>query len=119
MQRERLKAMVVKAEAADDWSSYVDAYFPRTVYGEECRSWYKAGRATGRVVGLWPGSCLHAVFTLENVRFEDFDYTSLFKTTNRFAFLGNGSSTVEESKTGNRAFYLQDGQIDYPPIPEA
>ena len=90
MQREHIKSMTVKAEAAEDWSEYVESYFPQTVYSEKCRTWYKAGREEGRVVGLWPGSCLHAVFAMENVRFEDFDYQPLKKQRNRFGWLGNG-----------------------------
>lgn len=27
----------------------------QTVFGEKCRSWYKAGKEEGRVVALWPG----------------------------------------------------------------
>lgn len=30
----------------------------QTVFGEKCRSWYKAGKEEGRVVALWPGSLL-------------------------------------------------------------
>ena len=31
-QRERIKTMVVRKAAVDDFQGYVDAYFPRTVF---------------------------------------------------------------------------------------
>lgn len=58
IQRERLKYMEVKREAVDDFDQYLDAYFPTSVFGEKCRSWYKGGKAEGRVVALWPGESL-------------------------------------------------------------
>ncbi len=32
-----------------------DSSILQTVFGEKCRSWYKAGREDGRVVAIWPG----------------------------------------------------------------
>jgi cation diffusion facilitator CzcD-associated flavoprotein CzcO len=32
MQREGIKAMVIKKEAVDDWKEYCDNYFPKTVF---------------------------------------------------------------------------------------
>ncbi|KEF51583.1 uncharacterized protein A1O9_12500, partial [Exophiala aquamarina CBS 119918] len=70
--REHIKCMVVKQHSLNEWEEYVDAYFPGTVHIEECPSWYKAGETNHRVVGLWPGSSLHARKTLETPRWEDF-----------------------------------------------
>lgn len=55
MQRENIRAMSIKQGAVDDFMEYVDAYFPKTVYSQKCRSWYKAGKELGPVIGLWPG----------------------------------------------------------------
>lgn len=74
MQRENIKAMSVKKDAVDDFMEFVavrnfgealvypeltiaplQSYFPRTVYSEKCRSWYKKGAELGPVVALWPG----------------------------------------------------------------
>lgn len=55
VQREEIKAIAVKDDAVRDYMEYVDAYFPKTVYSEKCRSWYKAGRELGPVFALWPG----------------------------------------------------------------
>lgn len=92
------------------------------------------GKAEGRVVGLWPGSCLHAVRTLEHPRWEDYEYEPLdeSKTKNRFYWLGDGSTHNEKYMSGDRAlllilkrnltyhlsigaWYLNQEEIDIPP----
>jgi len=98
LQKERLKSIEVKQEAVNDFDEYVTAYFPRTVYAQNCRSWYKMGKMDGRVVALWPGSCLHEIQALEDPRWEDYDYETLDEdkgkgNRNRFHFFGNGSNT--------------------------
>ncbi|KAL8280487.1 hypothetical protein RQP46_007135 [Phenoliferia psychrophenolica] len=117
MQRENIKAMSVKGSARDDFMSYVANYFPKTVYSEKCRSWYKKGMELGPVVALWPGSCLHAITALKNPRWEDFDYISASSQKNIFSWLGNGFSVPEATGEGDRAFYLTG--IDIPPVPSA
>jgi len=117
MQREQVKTIEVKKEICDDWSDYIDAYFEKTVYSEKCRTWYKGGKEEGRVMGLWPGSCLHAVKALESPRWEDYNMTSALSQKNRLAWLGNGWTQLEKNKDGNRAFYLEQSEVDVPPIP--
>jgi hypothetical protein len=34
---------------------HCDKYFERTVFTQNCRSWYKGGTEDGRVSALWPG----------------------------------------------------------------
>lgn len=100
------------------------------------------GKEEGRVVGLWPGSCLHAIRALEYQRWEDFKTEPLDsnKTQNRFFWLGDGSTRNEKDMTGNRklvyhlrvsgrdkllmkggggrgllgAWYLDDDEVDIP-----
>ncbi|KAH7925133.1 FAD/NAD(P)-binding domain-containing protein [Leucogyrophana mollusca] len=116
MQRERLKSIEVKREAVDDFDEYLEAYFPGTVYSAKCRSWYKMGKEEGRVVGLWPGSCLHAVRAFERPRWEDFDYEHLNgDAKNRFYWLGEGCTYEEKHMVGDRAWYLSDKEVDFPP----
>ncbi|KAF8183602.1 FAD/NAD-P-binding domain-containing protein [Mycena galopus ATCC 62051] len=95
MQRERLKTMEPKKEATQDWTEHM-----RTVYTDACNSWYKA--PDGTVVGLWPGSALHAIRTLANPRWEDYEYESIDKTRNRLYWLGAGDTENERTQTGNR-----------------
>ncbi|KAH0826274.1 hypothetical protein J3R83DRAFT_5746 [Lanmaoa asiatica] len=107
MQRERLKSIEVKREAVEDFDQYLEVTTPsstifadidewyagifpwgQTVYSAKCRSWYKMGKEEGRVVGLWPGSCLHAARIFERPRWEDYNYEHLDGVHNRFYWLG-------------------------------
>lgn len=62
------------------------------------------GKTEGRIAGLWPGSCLHAVRALKHPRWEDFDYEPLDEsnTRNRFYWLGDGSTHNEKHMSGDR-----------------
>ena len=60
------------------------------------------GKEEGRIVGLWPGSCLHAVRALTVPRWEDFNYERLDKTKNRLFWLGDGMTYSEKTLTGDR-----------------
>ncbi|KAF8583198.1 FAD/NAD(P)-binding domain-containing protein [Ramaria rubella] len=115
LQRERIKSIEVKKEAVDAFEDYMQNYFPTTVYSEKCRTWYKMGAEGGRVVGLWPGSGLHALKTLANPRWEDYTYEYLDNGKKLFYWLGNGWTADERDEKGNRAYYLD--EIDYPPVP--
>ncbi|GAA6006877.1 hypothetical protein JCM10207_009123 [Rhodosporidiobolus poonsookiae] len=114
MVRENYKTIAVKQGAVADWMEYVHSYFPRTVFGTKCRSWYKKGAEEGPVVALWPGSVGHAMDVLKNPRWEDFEFTSAAPQKNRFGWVGNGWSQ-NELEGGNTAYYLDN--IDYPPVP--
>ncbi|KAJ6571216.1 FAD/NAD-P-binding domain-containing protein [Mycena capillaripes] len=135
MQTERLKTMEPKKEATADWTEHMRASilpqgiyrssneclgrcanhnFLQTVYMDECNSWYKA--PDGTVVGLWPGSALHATRTLASPRWEDYEYESIDKTRNRLHWLGAGHTENERTRTGDLAWYLD--APDVPPIPE-
>ncbi|KAK7052585.1 FAD/NAD-P-binding domain-containing protein [Favolaschia claudopus] len=114
IQRERLRSMEAKKEATADWTEHRKAYFPKTVYMDECNSWYKA--ADGTVVGLWPGSALHAIRALAEPRWEDYEYERIDKTSNRLHWLGSGETVNERTGTGDLAWYLN--SPDVPPIPE-
>lgn len=141
MQKENIAAMVVKEDRERDFIEYVDAYFEGTVFGEECRSWYKNG-GTGEVVGLWPGSTLHCVEAMRSPRWEDFEYTYLGELegdddeggledgevggkalgkakkgkVNRMAWLGNGWS-VNQLEERDLAWYLYPDFMDKPVAP--
>lgn len=126
IQKENIASMVVKVEREEDFTEYVDRYFEKTVFAEECNSWYK-NKKTGEVVGLWPGSTQHQIECMRSPRWEDFDYTyheydvkdaSLdgnIATTvngngqkrriNQLAFLGNGWS-INQLEERDLAWYL-------------
>ncbi|KZV72482.1 FAD/NAD-P-binding domain-containing protein [Peniophora sp. CONT] len=117
MQRERIACMEVKASAVRAWREYMKGFFPKTVFNDGCKNWYSA--PDGHIRALWPGTCLHAVRTLSNPRWEDWEYTPLdgdeVTGGNPMYWLGNGMSANEKSMTGDRAWYL-DG-VDIPPVP--
>ncbi|EIW53862.1 FAD/NAD-P-binding domain-containing protein [Trametes versicolor FP-101664 SS1] len=117
LQRERLKSIEVKPEALHDFDQYLEAYFPKTVYSEKCRSWYKMGLEEGRVAGLWPGSTLHALKSLAYPRWEDYNYEAADPVQNRFYWLGDGQTHNEKTLTGDRAWYLREPFLDIPPVP--
>ena len=104
-QTENILSFYPKQEAVDDFVKHVDAYMPRTVWTEECRSWYKNGSKDGRVIALWPGSSLHFMEVMEYSRHDDFVVTY---NGNRFAWMGNGYSKTEMSASADWAYYIRD-----------
>ncbi|KAJ8115890.1 hypothetical protein ONZ43_g4563 [Nemania bipapillata] len=132
LQKENYAAMTVKPERVRDWREYCHEYFKKTVYTDKCNSWYKSHDGKGdRIIGLWPGSCLHAMETLRAPRWEDFDWESRDGPgANMLRWLGNGWS-VTHTKTdpgqengqeyqGDPAWYLEPKFLDVPlgPRPE-
>jgi len=113
-QFEHIKSMTPSATAVSDFMTYLNTYFTngRTVYGEKCRSTYRSGNTEGPSTALWPGSVLHLLRTLQEPRWQDYDYEYLNKDC-MFGYLGNGWTDVE-LKGGDTAYYLDD--IDIPAL---
>ena len=85
-----IKTIVPSKQAADDFVEYCDQFYPRTVWSANCRSWYNGGRPGGRIHGLFPGSATHVNMIRREPRWEDFEYTYVNPSGNRFAYFGNG-----------------------------
>lgn len=102
MQKEDIKSMTVKRARVEDFGAYCDSYFERTVYTDQCQSWYKRN---GRITGLWPGSTLHCIESLRSPRWEDFEYEYKNEDGNRLAWLGNGWSE-NQVRQEHLAWYL-------------
>jgi hypothetical protein len=83
----------------------------RTVWHDPCRSWYKSLGPEGPVTALWPGSTLHYIEALQELRLEDWDVKY---TGNRFAWLGNGYSQTEIDPTADWGFYIRERDDDEP-----
>ncbi|KAK0385087.1 hypothetical protein NLU13_7565 [Sarocladium strictum] len=96
--------------AVRDFVEYKDYFMQRTVWADQCRSWYK-GRPDGPILALWPGSTLHYIEALMNPRFDDFDFKH---AGNRFAYLGNGYSRCEVDNTADWAWYIRERDDDAP-----
>ena len=123
MQMENIVSMTVKDSAVQNFSTFCEEYFKRTVFSEECSSWYKTApegasaeykKKHGRVSALWPGSSLHAVKALEKPRWEDYDYE--YADGNPFGWFGNGWSERDSDETMDRAYYLDGPNMIYDPI---
>lgn len=71
---------------------------------DKCKAWYTSD--DGTVVGLWPGSNLHAMKALENPRWEDYEYERIDRTKNRLYWLGDGQTVNEKNMTGDRKCYI-------------
>lgn len=111
-----------KRKQVDNFTNYCDEYFQKTVYTDDCISWYKSpdGRSTGkeRVTALWPGSSLHAVHALESVRWEDFNME--YCDGNDFGWFGDGSTKGERNVTDNveeLTWYINQSDFLHNPLP--
>lgn len=112
LQKEDYASMMPKASRVHDFSDYVTDYFKKTVYTDDCDSWYKSQGGKGdRITALWPGSILHAMECLRSPRWEDFDYES--RVDNRLAWLGNGWSVALKGEA-DPSWYLDTDNVDKP-----
>ncbi|KAK4187955.1 hypothetical protein QBC35DRAFT_523186 [Podospora australis] len=109
LQKEDYASMEPKAERVKDFGEFVRGYFKNTVYLDKCRSWYRRG---DEVVGLWPGSTLHALEALRSPRWEDWIYESVGGETNGLRWLGNGWSDTQ--KNGDPSWYLNPNEVEMP-----
>lgn len=125
MQTDNIRTMQPKTSAVENFVKFCDAYFERTVYSEECSSWYKSSpvgsspeeQKKGRVTALWPGSSLHAVAALSRPRWEDFEYT--YVDENPFGWFGDGWSVGDRSGDPKlQTFYLDNQHFLHEDIPE-
>ena len=76
-----------------------------TIWVEGCRSHYKNNSINDRIPHLWPGSTLHYVEAMKELRADDWD---IRYDGNRFAWLGNGFSQTELDNTSDLAYYIRD-----------
>lgn len=81
----------------------------------QCKSWFKRGTSSGRVVALYPGSANAFRKMLMNPRWEDFHFKrSEITGKNPFGYLGIAMTLGETDKSAPTP-YLD--SIDIPPIP--
>ena len=97
-------------DAVSDFIAHKDSFMSRSVWADPCRSWYK-NRADGPITALWPGSTLHYIEALMDLRVEDFE---IKYHGNRFAWLGNGYSQTELDNTADWGYYIRETDDDPP-----
>lgn len=110
-QTHNIKSFSPKQEAVDDFIAYKDFFMARTVWNDPCRSWYKAAGPDGKVTALWPGSTLHYMEAMEELRLEDWNVEY---EGNRFAYLGNGYSQCEIDQTADWGYYIRESDDGAP-----
>jgi hypothetical protein len=110
-QTHNIHAFAPRREAVEDFVEHKDNFMQRTVWNDPCRSWYKAAGPEGRVTALWPGSTLHYMEAMDEVRYEDWE---IKYDGNRFAWLGNGYSQCEIDPTADWAYYIRETDDDAP-----
>lgn len=103
-QTENLHSFSPKGDAINDFLEHTDRFMKKTIWEQECRSWYKNGSASARVSALWPGSTLHYMETMMQPRYDDWNFKY---SGNRFDFLGNGYSQTELDTTCDLGFYVR------------
>ena len=106
LQRENIRSMDVKTERVKDFSRYCGEYFKQSVYLDGCTSWYRNEGGRGdRIIGLWPGSALHAMETFRAPRWEDFNYeyekNANGRTVSQLQWLGSGWCDSQRSGSGD------------------
>jgi hypothetical protein len=97
--------MSPKSEAVDEFQEHKDAMMKDLVWTSGCRSWYKNGKVDGKVWGPWPGSSLHFLQMMSEPRWEDWNIKYL--TPNRFQYMGNGKTEIEETG-GDLSWYIRE-----------
>ncbi|KIW22105.1 uncharacterized protein PV07_12521 [Cladophialophora immunda] len=96
LQTENLHSFAPKQSVTDAYNEHVQKWMQKTVWTEECRSWYKDPK-TGRINALWPGASLHYMATVQNPRWEDYeiihkDSIEGVGAGNMWAWLGMGTT---------------------------
>lgn len=118
LQKEDIRSMRISARATSSWVRFVEVYFQKTVFLDNCHTWY---RKNNRICGIWPGSTLHALEALRSPRWEDFeyDYGENSDHDRLLRWLGNGWSELQLAD-GDISFYIEPDYIDKPtaPFPE-
>ena len=125
IQKEHIRYLTIKPRRVRDFQEYADRYFPKTVYADNCSSWYRS--KSGRITGLWPGSTMHAIEAFRSPRWEDYEFEYEGEEdgegnkgeVNRMGWLGNGWSSLQ-LEGGDLAYYLEPEFADVPshPFPE-
>ncbi|KAJ5109720.1 flavin-binding monooxygenase [Penicillium argentinense] len=99
---EDIKSAVVKDSVVRDFNRRAQVMLKRTVWSSGCRAWYNNGET---VTGLYPGSMVHFKKLTDTIRGEDFEIQ--YRTSDPFAFLGNGELDWEREVGSNLAYYLK------------
>ncbi|OGE54789.1 hypothetical protein PENARI_c005G09522 [Penicillium arizonense] len=104
-QKQDIRALEPRKEAVRDFIDHKDQFMQNTTWTTNCQSWYKNPQ-TGKITALWPGSTLHYLQALSDIRYDDYCVTYL--GGNRFSYLGNGFSQLELNPSADVAYYVRE-----------
>lgn len=103
-QTENIRSFTPKMDVVDEFIKFKNQFMEKTVWVQDCHSWYQSDSAPRTVTALWPGSTLHYMDTLSEPHYEDWDFKY---SGNRFAYLGNGFSPIETDDIADKAYYIR------------
>lgn len=110
MQTQSIKAVQPSPVAIKEFNEHIYTFLDRTAWATSCRSWFKNGTIDGPIVALHPGSRIHWFHMLEQIRFEDWEYT--YDSKNRYQYVGNGFS-VKEGPGRDTTWYFEQPEKGY------
>lgn len=105
MSEEDIRSVVPKTEKVEDFIRYTDEVHKTLVWTGSCRSWYKRGKADGRVTALFGGSAHLFQRMISDIRGEDFEVE--YNTANSFRFMGNGFTAFEMDPESDLSWYVE------------
>ena len=110
-QQQGFKSIEPTKEAVDDFIALKDRFVDKTVWQQDCRSWYKGNTLGGKIVVLWAGSTLHYMETLKEVQYKD---SKVNYFGNRWDYLGNGMTNLGMMPDADLSTYIR--TVDDAPI---
>jgi hypothetical protein len=111
-QTEPIHSFCPSISAQSKFMDHVKGFMKHTVYNDACRSGHKNHTVSGRVPTLWPGSTLHYLQAMQDIRSQDWN---IAYSGNRFSYLGNGISQAEFDPTSDLSYYIRE-RDDGPPL---
>ncbi|KAF7535015.1 hypothetical protein G7054_g5741 [Neopestalotiopsis clavispora] len=107
-----LRSFAPRQDLTDAFNAHVQEWIKHTVWSEGCRSWYR-NNDTGRVNAVWPGSSLHYIEAIKNVRWEDYEMAYRDGDgENPFSWLGMGFAAANRDEGQDRSPYFALESID-------
>lgn len=100
-----LNSFYVKADVCADFKAHVAEFMEnKAVWTDNCRNSHNNHSIGARVPTTWPGSTLHYLEAMREVRWEDWE---MKYAGNRFDYLGNGISQTEWDPTADLGYYIK------------
>ena len=103
-QTEPIHSMTPKATACAEFKAHVASFMERSVWTDSCHNSHNNHAVGGRIPTTWPGSTLHYLEAMRDVRADDW---AIRYRGNRFVWLGIGISQTEWDPTADLGYYVR------------